>query len=60
MIVIKQPTIYFSNDLPNWIELYDRMLVSCECGSLMEKGMGLCNKCIDHELLKMQSDLENM
>ena len=59
-ITIKQPAMYISYDLPDWVEPYDRTLVLCECGSLMERGMGLCDKCIDRETLKMKPDSEEI
>lgn len=52
-ITIKQSSMYFSYDLPDWVEPYDRTLILCECGFLMEKGMGLCDRCIEYESLKM-------
>ncbi len=60
MIIIKQPSVYINYTLPYWVKPYDHTLVSCECGNLMERGMGLCDKCIDREILKMQADLQEM
>lgn len=59
-ITIKQPDTYVDFAAPDWVEPYDHTLVSCDCGNLMERGMGLCNECIERESLLMQSGLENM
>lgn len=59
-ITIKQSSAYINYALPDWVEPYDHTLVNCECGNLMEKGMGLCDECIDRETLKMEADLKEM
>lgn len=60
-IQIKQPEMYISYDLPDWVEPYDRTLVQCECGrSLMEKGMGLCDTCIDEFTKQVEQDLKDL
>lgn len=59
-ITIKQPSIYIDFTSPNWVDPYDRVLVRCECGELMERGMGLCDKCIDRESYEIESDLRKL
>lgn len=59
-ITIKQPAMYVDFAAPDWVEPYDHTLVSCDCGNLMERGMGLCDKCIERESLLIQLDLESM
>ena len=52
--------MYFNYALPDWVEPYDYTLVPCECGNLMERGVGLCEQCIDRESRKMGADLKEM
>jgi len=63
-IKIEQPSIYYPDyfDYTSlwWLEEYDHTLVPCDCGNLMEKGVGLCEQCIERETLKMQSALEEL
>jgi len=60
MIIIRQPTMYFDYASPDWVEPYDHTLVSCECGGLCEKGVGLCDQCIDRESLKNEASLKEL
>ena len=56
--LIKQPSLYFDYSSPDWVEPYDHHLVACECGKLCEKGVGLCDNCLDVISRKMEIDLE--
>lgn len=58
-IKIKQPPMYFDYASPDWVERYDHTLVYCECGNLMEKGIGLCDKCIEDMLYEDEEKEED-
>lgn len=60
MPTIKQPSHYIDYSAPHWMEDYDHVVVNCECGKLMERGMGLCDSCIERESLIMQKDLHKI
>lgn len=53
-ISIKQPCVYIDYTLPWGFEEYDHTVVYCKCGKLMERGMGLCDQCINDDLDQME------
>lgn len=59
MIKINQPKLYI-NFCSDTIEEYDYTLVACECGNLMERGVGLCEGCIERESLLNKKYLEKI
>lgn len=64
MIVIKQPPMYIEYEPDERFEPYDRTLIRCQCDcncqGLCERGIGLCDKCIDKITEVMTQDLENI
>ena len=60
MITIKQASIYINFAADEFYEPYDHTLISCDCGRLCERGVGLCDVCIDEMTKVMAQDLEKL
>jgi len=48
------------SDYGAWVEPYDHTLIPCDCGRLCERGIGLCDPCIDKVTIEMEKDLEQL
>jgi len=61
-IVIKQPSVYvnLAVDCYEYYEPYDHTLVQCDCGRLCEKGVDMCDPCIDEVTTEMTKDLDRI
>lgn len=64
MPIIKQPRIYIDFASPDWVESYDHTLIKCpcdcKCNNLCEKGVGLCDICINNMVSEMTNDLDEV
>lgn len=59
-VVIRQPSMYFDYAFPDWVDPGGYTLVQCDCGNLCEKGVGLCEPCIERESIEAERGLEEI
>lgn len=63
-ILIKQPPVYFDYTKNENDEVWDRSLIKCPCEcrclNLCEKGVGLCDPCLNNISIKLSNDLDKI